>query len=179
VPRAEPNIIDETMALLAETIKNLSSKVGGRDFMTPTELEKHVIPISVRQQTKMRYEKRFPIPSHKAGKAVFYHIEAIAEYVVRGKQETTTKITSSDLNTKGKGKIISVIKPNTNADDFDLSHAFFLKSILDDLKEELEGKTQFKNMLEKFIDSNDLHDELEEELNISNKNEQKKRALKV
>lgn len=149
--------------LFTEDIKkHLTDKVGGRIFMTPTELEQYVIPISVRQQTRMRSEGRFPIAHHKAGKKVLYSIESIAKYVSEDKKEEKSKVVVSDLNKRVRVKINNKKKYD---DDFDLSHVFSLKYILDELNEEVQRKIDLRDMLEKIIKINDLHEELSDELN--------------
>jgi hypothetical protein len=152
------------MALLEEIRNNLASKVGDREFMTPTELEKYVMPISVRQQTKMRSEQRFPIPHHKVGKGVFYSIDAIVEYIVEDKKETKAKVVSTDINKKTQPKLPKKNSKGRTPNGFDLSHAFFLKNILDELDDELKKKQDLQHMLKKFVDSKVLYDSLVDEL---------------
>ena len=126
-------------------------------MMTPKELAVE-IRVSEKQQSKLRQEKRFPIPHKDFGRSVQYSINAIADFLLTGEineeraPETVTPAPSSVALPTHK-------KAGTGA--IDLSQMILLNSFVVTLEEQLTNIESLHGYFTQYIKAKSLCDSLE------------------
>ena len=141
-------------------IDYLKNKTGGALMMTPKELAVE-IRVSEKQQSKLRQEKRFPIPHKDFGRSVQYSINAIADFLLTGEtneEKAPEKVTSApssvELPTHKKARTGAV----------DLSQMILLNSFVVTLEEQLTNIESLHGYFTDYIKAKSLSDSLESKL---------------
>lgn len=79
-------------------LKGVKDTVGGREVVTPKELEE-ILGIPVGSQANERCKKTFPIPNGKTGRRVHYSVHAVAKHlekIATANAKETIKETKQD-----------------------------------------------------------------------------------
>ena len=108
-------------------IDYLKSKTGGALMMTPKELALE-IRVSEKQQSKLRQEKRFPIPHKDFGRSVQYAVNAIADFLLTG-ETSEEKQQKEAVASPAKLELPTTRRARTGPED--LSQMILLSSFVD------------------------------------------------
>lgn len=142
------------MELHHDTVQYLKAKAKGKLVMTPKQLSEE-IPVSVKQQSKKREEKTFPIPHKNIGRNVYYSIFHIADFLLTG------QVSKAEEKTEQKPVIK---KEKTRATTTNLSHLFLLKSFATHMQEEAQRMKNLADGLIAYEKAAELKNKLENEL---------------
>ena len=74
-----------------QLIDNLKEKTKGKLLMSPEQLSQ-VIPLTSKQQSKLRKENRFPIPFKNIGRLVYYSVYDVANFLLNGETTPTNDV---------------------------------------------------------------------------------------
>ena len=140
-------------------IEYLKTKTGGALMMTPKELAVE-IRVSEKQQSKLRQEKRFPIPHKDFGRSVQYPINAIADFLLTG--ETHEKEAEQVAPPHPCVSLPTYKKPRTGA--VPLSQIILLNSFVVTLEEQLTNIESLHGYFTEYIRAKSLSDSLESKL---------------
>lgn len=143
------------MELHHDIVQYLKTKTKGKLVMTPAQLADE-IPVSVKQQSKLREDENFPIPHKKIGRNVYYSIFHIADFLLTG------EVSKAEEKTKQK-PVVKREKPRVTTAN--LSHLFLLKSFATHMLEEAERMKNLADGLIAYEKSAELKNKLETELN--------------
>lgn len=140
-----------------QLIDNLKEKTKGKLLMSPEQLSE-VIPLTSKQQSKLRKENRFPIPFKNIGRLVYYSVYDVANFLLNG-ETTPTKEVPEEAPAP---QITVKKKPNkTTAPVQDLSHIFMLRAFAKSLEERATAMLQLSEQLNKYANSKELMDRLD------------------
>jgi hypothetical protein len=156
---------------MMETREHLVEYLRGKykQALTPKQLEQE-IPISTKQQSLLRQEKRFPIVHTNVGKSIYYSIYAVADFLLSDGEEEVQKPSKKvvqDVPTKAKRRIT-----NDGSRVQNLSHLFNMRGFVANLEQQ---KTNIDSLI-LFFNTKIQHDELQQELS---NNEVKTTSKKV
>ena len=138
-----------------------------KEVITPKQLQNE-IPISLKQQSLLRQEGRFPFKFVKIGKNIFYPIFAVADFLVDGEQievHEEKRELPPELEVK---KTKQKIKKSDERIE-DLSHLFNMKVFVANLVNQQENIANLINYFTTKIN----HEELKAELSTKNKAKEK------
>lgn len=138
-------------------IEYLKSKTGGALMMTPKELAVE-IRVSEKQQSKLRQEKRFPIPHRDIGRSVQYSINAIADFLLTGETREDEKVKTAALPLESA---IPTKLKKLRTGPQDLSQMILLSSLVVTLEEQLTSIETLHSYFTQYIKSKSLNDSLE------------------
>ena len=141
-------------------IDYLKSKTGGALMITPKELTLE-IRVSEKQQSKLRQEKRFPIPHKDFGRSVQYAVNAIADFLLTG-ETTEEKQQKETVAPPAKLELPTIRRARTGPED--LSQMILLSSFVVTLEEQLTNIESLHAHLTQYIKTKRLSDSLESKL---------------
>ncbi|ABR91890.1 Hypothetical protein mma_2524 [Janthinobacterium sp. Marseille] len=142
------------MELHHDIVQYLKSKTKNKLVMTPKQLSEE-IPVSVKQQSKLRENKNFPIPHKKVGRNVYYSIFHIADFLMNGEVSSQEeKIEPKPSTRKGKA----------SSSPANLSHLFLLRSFATHIQAEAESLMNLSQGLIRYEQSAGLTNKLVREL---------------
>lgn len=140
-----------------QLLNYLKEKTKGKLLMSPEQLAEE-IGIPAKQQSKLRKEKRFPIPFKNIGRLVYYSIYDVANFLLNGES------TPSDVPAAEEVATVS-IKPKvtkTSKQVTDLSHIFMVRSFAQSLEDRATRMLQLSEILKNYADKNELKDRFEQ-----------------
>lgn len=155
-----------------QLLNYLKEKTKGKLLMSPEQLAEE-IGIPAKQQSKLRKEKRFPIPFKNIGRLVYYSIYDVANFLLNGES------TPSDVPAAEEVATVS-IKPKvtkTSKQVTDLSHIFMVRSFARSLEDRATRMLQLSEILKNYADKNELKDRFEQKFQpkgISNTSDETK-----
>ena len=141
-------------------IDYLKSKTGGALMMTPKELALE-IRVSEKQQSKLRQEKRFPIPHKDFGRSVQYAVNAIADFLLTG-ETSEEKQQKEAVAPPAKLELPTTRRARTGPED--LSQMILLSSFVVTLEEQLTNIESLHAYFTQYIKTKSLSDSLESKL---------------
>ena len=135
----------------------LRSKTGGALTMTPKELAVE-IRVSEKQQSKLRSEKRFPIPHRAVGRSVQYSINAIADFLLTGESEDQLTVEPSPAPAPLPPPVqLRKLRHGPQ----DLSQMLLLNSFVANLQEQMKNMDVLHSYFTTYIKTKTLNDRLE------------------
>ena len=138
----------------------LRSKTGGALMMTPKELVVE-IRVSEKQQSKLRSEKRFPIPHRAVGRSVQYSINAIADFLLTGESEDQLAVEPPPAPAPPPPPVqLRKLRHGPQ----DLSQILLLNSFVAKLQEQMTNMEVLHSYFTTYIKTKTLNDRLEEML---------------
>jgi hypothetical protein len=147
-----------TAQVYEQVVDYLKNKTGGKLVMSSAQLADE-LPISVKQQSKLRQDNSFPIPSQTIGRKVYYSVFHIAEFLTTGatSDDTAPPPAPSAKATAGR-------RSQKNSTTQNLSHLFLLKALAVRIEEEAKYLKALSNALEMFADRSDFKERLSNDL---------------
>lgn len=138
-----------------------------KEVITPKQLQNE-IPISIKQQSLLRQEGRFPFKFVKIGKNVFYPIFAVADFLVDGEQVEVKEVEKElPPQTEFKQTKQKIKKSDERVED--LSYLFNMRGFVANLVSQQENITNLINYFTTKIN----YEELKAELSTKNKTKDK------
>ena len=138
------------MEIQNQLIEHLKGKTNGKLVMTPKQLAEE-IPISPKQQSKLREEKKFPIPHQNIGRNVYYSIFHIADFLLTGSVQQTAEPEVKPKKEKPAPKKVSPPSSSVN-----LSHLFLLRAFAGNLFAQAEEITNLAENILKYQNSAEM-----------------------
>ena len=129
-------------------------------MMTPKELALE-IRVSEKQQSKLRQEKRFPIPHKDFGRSVQYAVNAIADFLLTGKT-SEEKQPKEAVAPPTKLELPTTRPARTGRED--LSQIILLSSFVVTLEEQITNIESLHAYFTQYIKTKSLSDNLESKL---------------
>ena len=152
-----------------QLIDNLKEKTKGKLLMSPEQLSE-VIPLTSKQQSKLRKENRFPIPFKNIGRLVYYSVYDVANFLLNG-ETTPTKEVPEEAPAP---QIIVKKKPTkSTAPVQDLSHIFMLRSFARSLEERATAMLALAENLNNYANKKEMSDRFETKFPSKNESIQK------
>lgn len=140
-----------------ETLTYLRNKYQ-KEVITPKQLQNE-FPMSIKHQSILRQEGRFPFKYIKVGKNVFYSIFAVADFLVDGEQVEVQKI-EKELPPEQEVKQVKIKTKKTDERIEDLSHLFNMRGFVANLVGQQENITNLLNYFTARIKYEELQAEL-------------------
>lgn len=140
-----------------QLIDYLREKTKGKMLMTPEQLAQE-IPISAKQQSKLRQDNEFPIPHKNIGRLVYYSIYDVANFLLNGEKTPIDEKTEQALE---QTKPIETVKKRTRKTDSkvqDLSHIFMLRTFATALEQRATKMLQLAQYLLNYVNKKELKD---------------------
>lgn len=132
--------------------------------MSSAQLSKE-LPISIKQQSKLRKENNFPIPSQTIGRNIYYSIFHIADFLINGSvSEKTTATPGTSVPKSEKLGIVRTKNQKQQKQTQNLSHLFLLKFLTQRITEEAQRLTSLSENLARYADSATLKSKLENDM---------------
>lgn len=116
-------------------IVDLKHRTNGKELITPEQLS-HVLPISAKQQSKLRKEHAFPIKHTNIGSKVFYSIYLVANFLAYGEEQEQTS--SPQVEQEVKTKTRKTRAKVSDSGVTNLSHLFNLRAFASNVQAEIE-----------------------------------------
>jgi hypothetical protein len=138
------------MEIQNQLIEHLKGKTNGKLVMTPKQLAEE-IPISPKQQSKLREENKFPIPHQNIGRSVYYSIFHIADFLLTGSVHQSVEPEVKPKKEKSTPKKISHPSSSVN-----LSHLFLLRAFAGNLFAKAEEITNLAENILKYQKSAEM-----------------------
>ncbi|MDN7680535.1 hypothetical protein [Burkholderia cenocepacia] len=141
-------------------LDDLKHRTNGKSVITPEQLS-HVLPISTKQQSKLRQDKEFPIPHKNIGRNVFYSIYHVADFLLSGEIQHEEPEQSKQIEQKVKKPRV----PKTSTSSaVDYSHLFLLRSFASNVQAEIHRLQVLHDFLTQIDKSTSLRNELQAKL---------------
>lgn len=138
------------MEIQNQLIEHLKGKTNGKLVMTPKQLAEE-IPISPKQQSKLREEKKFPIPHQNIGRNVYYSIFHIADFLLTG---SVQQIAEPELKPRKEKPTPKKVSPPSSS--VNLSHLFLLRAFAGNLFAQAEEITNLAENILKYQNSAEM-----------------------
>jgi len=138
-----------------QLLNYLKEKTKGKLLMSPEQLAEE-IGIPAKQQSKLRKEKRFPIPFKNIGRLVYYSIYDVANFLLNGESTPSDAPIEEVVIAPIKPKVTKISK---QVDD--LSHIFMVRSFAQSLEDRATRMLQLSEILKNYADKNELKDRFE------------------
>lgn len=154
-----------------QLLNYLKEKTKGKLLMSPEQLAEE-IGIPAKQQSKLRKEKRFPIPFKNIGRLVYYSIYDVANFLLNGESTLSDAQAAEVVTVAIKPKVTKTSKQVT-----DLSHIFMVRSFAQSLEDRATRMLQLSEILKNYADKNELKDRFEQKFQpkgISNTSDETK-----
>lgn len=143
-----------------QLIDYLREKTKGKMLMTPEQLAQE-IPISAKQQSKLRQDNEFPIPHKNIGRLVYYSIYDVANFLLNGEKTPIDEKTEQMLE---QANPVETVKKKTKKTDNkvqDLSHIFMLRTFATALEQRATRMLQLAQNLLDYANKKELKDSFE------------------
>ena len=140
-----------------QLIDYLREKTKGKMLMTPEQLAQE-IPISAKQQSKLRQDNEFPIPHKTIGRLVYYSIYDVANFLLNGEKTPIDEKTEQMLE---QANPVETVKKKTKKTDNkvqDLSHIFMLRTFATALEQRATRMLQLAHNLLDYANKKELKD---------------------
>ncbi|MBC3863300.1 hypothetical protein H8K32_14430 [Undibacterium jejuense] len=144
------------MEIQNQLIEHLKGKTNGKLVMTPKQLAEE-IPISPKQQSKLREENKFPIPHQNIGRSVYYSIFHIADFLLTGSVHQSAE--PEDKPKKEKSTPEKISHPSSSVN---LSHLFLLRAFAGNLFAQAEEITNLAENILKYQKSAEMVEQFSE-----------------
>ncbi|MDD2820507.1 MAG: hypothetical protein PHW29_04515 [Flavobacterium sp.] len=156
-----------------ETITYLRSKYQ-KEVITPKQLQNE-FPMTIKQQSVLRQEGRFPFKYIKIGKNVFYNIYAVADFLIDGEQQLENSNLEKEMPAEQEVKQVKVKTRKADERIEDLSHLFNMRGFVANLVSQQDNITNLINYFTTRIN----YEELKAELSTTEKETKTTRIDKV
>lgn len=154
-----------------ETINYLRCKYQ-KEVITPKQLQNE-FPMTIKQQSVLRQEGRFPFKYIKIGKNVFYNIYAVADFLIDGEQLEQIEVKEKPVEKEVRKEKARTRKTDDRVQD--LSYLFNMKGFVANLVSQQENITNLINYFTIRIN----YEELKAELSTTKKETKTTRIDKV
>lgn len=136
-----------------QLIDYLKEKTKGKLLMSPEQLSEE-IGIPPKQQSKLRKEKRFPIPFKNIGRLVYYSIYDVANFLLNGESTPSKEVPEEEA----PAPQITVKKKATKstAPVQDLSHIFMLRAFAKSLEERATAMLSLAENLNDYANKKEM-----------------------